>query len=106
MGTSLCTTSATWTVGGGGAGAGGLWQATLASSQTSDTIRVLITIDPLAAASAFMFRAGPESLRRLLLAIGVSRLSDGCATLCDDSTAARASPERAKALARYVNGVP
>src|SRR5216684_440999 len=68
MGTSLCKTSATWTA--GGAGAGGLWQATLASSHTNDTNRVFITIDPLGAASAFMFRAGQEWLRRLLLAVG------------------------------------
>src|SRR5712691_71630 len=99
MGTSLCTTSATWTAGGGGAGAGagGLWQATLASNQTSDTIRVLITIDPLGATSAFMFRAGPESLRRLLLAIGAT-------TNCSRAgRPMRASPEARGSLSVQVS---
>src|SRR5438128_7602353 len=79
MGTSLCRTSATWTAGAGGAGAGGLWQATLASSQTGEMIRVFITIEP------FIFRAEAR-LRRLLDGQGRSpprrgdqTLSNGCA---------------------------
>src|SRR5712692_451198 len=88
MGTSPCTTSATWTAGGGGGGGGGLWQATLASSQRSEMIRVLIEmIRVFMTIDAFMFRAEPEWLRRLCpRSRGVTRCRR-VAQLCGGTTA-------------------
>src|SRR5712664_3933666 len=97
MGTSLCTTSATWTAGGGGGGGGGgLRQATLASSQTSEAIRTFIAIGPIH--SDLVIRAHSCSVPSrngcsvLSLVMGGRHACRMVAQLCDHSTARKCVP--------------